>query len=120
MTQMNVRIDADIKAAGDEAFASIGCTPSHVVQAIWNYAARNRHDKKALRRLNQMVEKPIDEEAQRNIERRLELVRQGPQLYLNMLKKMGIEGVPEPLDISDEELLYEAYLDRMAEKGMPL
>ena len=36
--QMNVRIDEDVKARGDEVFARAGFTPSQVVRAVWEYA----------------------------------------------------------------------------------
>ena len=36
--QMNVRINEDVKARGDEVFARAGFTPSQVVRAVWEYA----------------------------------------------------------------------------------
>ena len=36
--QMNVRIDEETKARGDEVFARWGLTPSQVVRAVWEYA----------------------------------------------------------------------------------
>ena len=35
---MNVRIDEETKARGDEVFARWGLTPSQVVRAVWEYA----------------------------------------------------------------------------------
>ncbi len=46
--QMNTRIDAGIKAAGDRAFSRLGYTPSQVVRIIWNFAARHENDPQAL------------------------------------------------------------------------
>lgn len=42
MIQMNTRIDGDLKRRGDAVFAECGYTPSQVVRAVWEYAARNR------------------------------------------------------------------------------
>jgi RHH-type rel operon transcriptional repressor/antitoxin RelB len=40
-TQMNVRIDADLKERGDQVFESLGYTPSQVVRRVWEVAAEN-------------------------------------------------------------------------------
>ena len=121
-TQMNVRINEDIKAAGDAALASIGLTPSGMVQAIWSYAARNRHNKKALRELAQFAKEDPKAEAKKQrseAERKHDLVMKGPQIYLDMLDRMGIENPGQAHMPSDDELLYQAYLDKMAERGSP-
>ena len=39
-TQMNVRIDAALKAAGDDALSSIGLTPTQAVRTLWELAAQ--------------------------------------------------------------------------------
>lgn len=41
LTQMNTRIDDELKKSGDAVFASLGMTPSDVVRAVWEYASRN-------------------------------------------------------------------------------
>ena len=118
-TQFNVRIDEADKAAGDDAFASIDYSPSQIVQAVWGYAARNRRNKKALRELTTLVDQQASAAASEK-ERKLSMLEEGQQLYLNMLEEMGIEGIPAPLEMTDEELLYQAYLEKMAERGMPV
>ena len=37
MTQMNVRMDASFKRAGDAVISELGYTPSRVVRALWEY-----------------------------------------------------------------------------------
>ena len=39
-SQLNVRIDSDLKRAGDAVFTSIGLSPSQAVRALWELAAR--------------------------------------------------------------------------------
>ena len=51
MTQMNVRIEADLKEQGDRAFERIGSSPSEMVRALWRYASRHAADPETLRRL---------------------------------------------------------------------
>ena len=41
-TQMNVRIDEQVKLLGDEVFAGLGFTPSQVVRRVWEFAAAHR------------------------------------------------------------------------------
>ena len=40
--QMNTRMDEELKRQGDAVFAERGYTPSQVVRAVWEYAAKNR------------------------------------------------------------------------------
>ncbi|MBQ9067594.1 MAG: hypothetical protein IJ131_00835 [Eggerthellaceae bacterium] len=117
-TQLNVRINAQDKVLGDEALASIDYTPSRMVQAVWGYAARNRRNKKALRKLAEVLEDETRSEEMAEKERRAALIQEGPQIFMNMMKEMGIED-PFSIELpSDDELLYQAYLDKMAERGM--
>ena len=118
-TQFNVRIDEDDKVAGDEAFASIDYSPSQVVQAVWNYAARNRCNKKALRKLTSLIDQQEKAELSEK-DRRLQWHAAAPQMYADLVKQMGIDGIPEPLAATDEELLYQAYVDKAAERGLPV
>lgn len=41
MTQMNTRLGAEIKRAGDEVLKRYGYTPSSAVQALWTYVVEN-------------------------------------------------------------------------------
>ena len=116
-TQFNVRIDANTKTLGDEAFSSINYTPSRIVQEVWGFAARNRRSKKALRQLVDLVAAPAEEPASER-ERKARLIEDGPGILLRMLAENGVEN-PESIVLpSDEDLLYQAYLDKMAERGM--
>ena len=114
--QMNVRIDKEDKLAGDEAFESIGYTPSKIVQAVWSYGARNRNNRKRLRALTKLLEETESAEKEEAQKSKYEWPLSGPQLYLDFLAEMGITD-PKPLDIDDDELLWQAYLDRAEEKG---
>ena len=50
-TQMNIRIDAPLKDAGDDALASIGLTPTRAVRALWKLAAQRGERLEEVRRL---------------------------------------------------------------------
>ena len=47
-TQMNVRLEDDLKRRGDAAFAAAGYTPTQVVRRIWERAAETGGDPEAL------------------------------------------------------------------------
>ena len=119
-TQMNIRIDEDVKKAGDAALASVNYSPSLMVQTVWDYAARNRHNKKALQRLVQVVEDSEGKSPQAEKTRKLKQLHSGLEMRKLLLEQMGIEGVPRPCDLTDEDLLYQAHLDKMAERGVSL
>ena len=46
--QMNTRMNASLKTAGDLSIRESGSSPSEIVRAVWDYAARNRHKPKAI------------------------------------------------------------------------
>lgn len=62
--QMNTRIDSALKAAGDEAFAELGYSPSEAVRLIWGFAARNRHDKRKMADMIRLLKSPQEVEAE--------------------------------------------------------
>ena len=48
-TQMNARIDAELKEAGDTALARLGYTPSAAVRGLWRFVVDHQDDAAALR-----------------------------------------------------------------------
>lgn len=48
-TQMNTRIDAELKAAGDAALAHLGYTSSAAVRGLWRFVVDHQDDVAAVR-----------------------------------------------------------------------
>lgn len=48
-TQMNTRIDAELKEAGDTALARLGYTPSTAVRGLWRFVVDHQDDAAAVR-----------------------------------------------------------------------
>ena len=48
-TQMNTRIDAELKAAGDAALARLGYPPSAAVRGLWRFVVDHQDDAAAVR-----------------------------------------------------------------------
>ena len=126
--QMNVRIDEETKARGDEVFARWGLTPSQVVRAVWEYA-EEKGEPPAFMRPARGAEHDAE------VQRRLALVREGAAIWRNFFLDNGLP-VPAPRKIPCEDLRededfgkpkreryddlrYEAYLEKASERGLP-
>jgi len=107
MTQMNVRIEADLKEQGDRAF-----------EALWRYASRHAADPETLRRL--LGELKGEDTAENGVP---EPPRQGWEIMEEAYRALGITPTPLPED-EDERMAYyaklkeEAYLERQKERGL--
>ena len=116
--QINARIDAGVKARGDQALNSIGYTPTRIIRAVWEFAGRNANDRKALRAWAESLEDEAAK-AQRDAELKAweEKLAEGPRIVERAYREMGIEH-PQPLSMTDEELLEEALMEKMMERGL--
>lgn len=104
--QMNVRIDRQLKEAGDTVLAHIGMTPSQAVRALWEYLVINER----MPSKEGSAEILSDEANQRFVESRAE---QGGHIIRDSCLKYGI---PIPEFSGDYDDLYEeAMADRYPE-----
>ena len=115
--QMNVRIDEDLKEAGDKALKELGVSATDAVRALWAYVA----DRKAMPDLSTHADEAAREEERR---RRLRLVEESAGMVHRELVKAGLIGEDEDLleGMSDAELKeyrhwldYERYMEKTAE-----
>lgn len=115
--QMNVRIDRNLKAAGDRAFDSIGYTPTQVIRAVWEFAARNAADREALLGMARLLQDPREsaraesEAATRDAEFERWLTC-GPDIVRGYARETGltIDSLPA-LSTEDYDKLLEDALD---------
>lgn len=117
MTQINARIDVDVKVAGDAAFANAGYTPTQAIRAFWGFAAKNVHNREKVSALLETIEDKDDSPRKRTMEEIREEVERGPRIIEQALREMGIEN-PSPPTKTYEELREEAYLEKWAERGL--
>ncbi len=101
--QMNVRMDRQLKEAGDAVLASLGMTPSQAVRALWEYLVINER----MPSKEGSAEIPSDEANQRFVESR---AAQGSHIIRDSCLKYGI---PIPEFSGDYDDLYE---EAMAER----
>ena len=104
--QMNVRMDRQLKEAGDAVLASLGMTPSQAVRALWEYLVINER----MPSKEGVAEILSDETNQRFVESR---AAQGSHIIRDSCLKYGI---PIPEFSGDYDDLYEeAMADRYPE-----
>ena len=115
--QINARIEADVKAAGDAAFANAGYTPTQVIRALWGFAAKNMHDREKISSLLESIADEGDRSRKKTLEEILEEVERGPRIIEQALREMGIEN-PSPPTKTYDELREEAYLEKWTERGL--
>lgn len=118
-TQMNVRIDETIKAAGDEVFARLGYNPTNIIRVIWEYAALNADNPDQIETMLRNVERALNPDADAERTRKMQLAEAGPKEFSRFLAKMGIDNMPKftSESISPEDIREQAALDRAREKG---
>ncbi len=116
--QMNFRIDAELKRRGDERFARLGCTPSEAMRRLYECAARYDDESEAV--LTSII-KPEGLSPKEEGEKRAQAILDFQASLQAQREAMGIplrDPSHAPTDEELEELLYEAKIERLAERGL--
>lgn len=120
MTQMNVRIDAELKKQGDRALERIGLSPSEAARALWEFAARHVNEPGKLQHIIEELEGGNEElnppENQNNAQDGWKIMDEAYRA-LGITPKLLPEDVDERLAYYDE-LKEEAYWERLGERGL--
>lgn len=115
--QMNVRIDSHLKEEGDRIFASIGLSPSQAVRALYTAAAKHRYDTSALKEF--LLSENTDESPEKDsVNPRISITREGRATMQKFIQELQIskQALAQCAALSDEELLEEAFVERMTER----
>lgn len=117
-TQMNTRIDAALKSAGDLAIREGGSTPSEVVRAVWEYIVRNRHKPQVIQSLFEFLrdEKDSKEALHADLDEIEEQVLRGPRLIEEFYREAGIDSAALP-STTYEDLKAAAFGDGSFDKA---
>ena len=112
VTQMNVRIEASLKTAGDEALSSIGFSPTQAVRALWERAAQRGEQLEAVKRF-------LDGEAtEASRNPKLDVLEAGWRIVPEGLAALGISDSSFAEATYDYDSLYEeAMMERARQKG---
>lgn len=117
-TQMNLRIDAQLKERGDAALAQVGYSPSRTVRVIWEFAAAHTHNPQAVKDLLQQVDTEQDTDRQARVETKLAALDRALNLQKKLESAVGAaHGVPVN-DISDRDLRGDALFSRWEDRGL--
>lgn len=116
-TQMNTRIDEELKTAGGEWLRALGYTPSQAIRLLWECAAHGAVDLKPLRQVMSICEDVADKEKEERHRRMRRAIAKAPSLHREICDAIGIDSIPPMPALSDKELRELAYLDRAIEKG---
>ncbi len=98
--QMNVRIDRQLKEAGDAVLAQIGMTPSQAVRELWQYLTENGRMPVAKRNNDEV---PFDDMRSKVSSSR---VSEGAALISNFYERFSIQK-PSPDEAFDYDELYD-------------
>ena len=113
--QLNVRLGAALKERGDAGLASIGLTASEAVRALWELASSGAQNLAALQRL--LADAPAASPRAEALDAG-DPLSEGKSLYAAALSQLGLEAAPVDAGVSDKELLQDALLERLDEKGL--
>ena len=112
--QINVRLDRELKEAGDRGLELIGITPSQAVRALWEKAAAGGKDAEAVRDALFGQEKEAEPEMSATQKRKLEVIEEIKQSWQNLADTLGLD-MSTHVPMTDEELR-ESYCDYQLEK----
>ena len=102
-SQVNARIESELKQAGDAALASAGITPTQAVRAVWRFAAKNAGSPEKIAEFIAAAEEEPDAAALAERERKLEAARRGPKIMEEAYKKLGLPWPPKPSPLDTME-----------------
>ena len=112
-TQMNVRLEDDLKRRGDAAFAAAGYTPTQVVRRIWERAVETGGDPEALVAL--VNGSGVGEARDRAL---LEESSMTLRAVDALLERLGVTSAGAPGERDYDELRWRAYQEKAAERGL--
>lgn len=98
--QMNVRIDRQLKEAGDAVLAHLGMTPSQAVRELWQYLTENGHMPIAKRNNDEVLPDDIRSKASSSH------VSEGAALISNYYERFSIPRL-SPDEVFDYDELYD-------------
>lgn len=116
LTQMNTRIDRELKERGDAALARAGFTPSQAVRALWEFAAKHEYEPEAIMQaLSPEQSQDIEDDEIAAKLQDLESVQRACSMLLESIKQnTGMASLPIET-LSYKELRDLAYEHRIEE-----
>ena len=118
VAQINARMDAGLKAAGDAALAKAGLTPTKAIRAMWQRFAELADRPEKIRELMSDPHSVLTPDERTERDRKLALAREGSTIVSRSLAERGM-AVPEGYaGLPYEELREQVLLERLHERGL--
>lgn len=111
-TQMNTRIDAGLKAAGDAALARLGYTPSAAVRGLWRFVVDHQDD---LAPVREIIEPDAASALSDEASRKAATIAGLRSLYERAACELGISDKAEA-DLTSWDDLREGWYDERLER----
>ena len=112
-TQMNTRIDATLKEAGDAVLARLGCSPSAAVRGLWQFIVDHQDDAASVRKV---IEPDAASALSDEAARKASAITSLRSLYAQTAHELGIPG-NDGADIPSWDDLREDWYDERLERG---
>lgn len=109
-TQMNARIDAALKEAGDTVLGNLGYTPSMAVRGFWRFIVNHQDDAAAVR---EIIEPAVATELSAEAARKMSATSRLRSLYEQTAAELGIDGEDASILPSWDELRDAWYTERL-------
>lgn len=109
-TQMNTRIDAELKAAGDAVLAHLGYTPSAAVRGLWRFVVDHQDNAAAVR---EVIEPDAASALSDEASRKVAAIADLRSLYEQTACELGISGKAEAELPSWDDLREDWYDERL-------
>lgn len=117
MAQINVRINRDLKEAGDAVLARLGVSPSQIVRDLWAKLVERRDNPQQVFEALQLDVRSAEEQAE--IDRKLAIVERATTRFEEFGRRYGLslENYQPLTEEELEEARWEEYLERGRERG---
>lgn len=111
-TQMNTRIDATLKEAGDAVLARLGYSPSAAVRGLWQFVVDHQDDAASVRKV---IEPGVASALSDESARKASAIAGLRSLYAQTAQELGIPG-NDGADIPSWDDLREDWYDERLER----
>ena len=110
-SQLNVRIDADLKERGSRGLTRAGYTPARAIRRLWALAAEYENEPEVIERLLSASD-PAESTGK---DKRIEALHQGWDIVQSGTNQAGLHSLAAESDIPYAELRELAAVERLAE-----
>lgn len=116
--QINARISRPLKERGDAALERAGYSPSQAIRKLWNFAANNAHNPRAIQSMFGAEEEAAQVDAEEERARRREVVMKSANIVADAYERLGITPSDWTTNASYEEMREYTLLERLRERGL--